>query len=133
MKNKIHKRRAGRVENLKPFKKGFDPRRRGGPKNHELADFTINFKNALAKKVPAEKIAEILAKYILNGRPWAMQLGLEYLVEKPAQEHKHSGEIKPTRSLSRSSLSRTAIRAMGTGTESNGNHPVEYFLPAAQG
>jgi hypothetical protein len=94
MKNKIHKRRAGRVENLKPFKKGFDPRRRGGPKNHELADFTINFKNALAKKVPAEKIAEILAKYILNGRPWAMQLGLEYLVEKPAQEHKHSGEIK---------------------------------------
>jgi hypothetical protein len=94
MNNKIHKRRAGRVENLKPFKKGFDPRRHGGPKNHELADFTINFKNALAKKAPAEKIADILSKYILNGRPWAIQLGLEYLCEKPAQGVKHSGEIK---------------------------------------
>lgn len=110
MKNKIHKRRAGRVENLKPFKKGFDPRRHGGPKNHELADFTINFKNALATKVPAEKIADILAKYILNGRPWAIQLGLEYLVEKPAQQHK--GDI----SL-RMKMSITDLRKSMNGSE----------------
>lgn len=113
MKNKIHKRRAGRVENLKPFKKGFDPRRRGGPKNHELADFTINFKNALAKKAPAEKIADILAKHILNGRPWAIQLGLEYLVEKPAQ--KHEGDIALRVKMSIKDL-RKSIESSKNGT-----------------
>lgn len=96
MKPKIHSRHKiheNSLKNLRPFKPGFNPKRNGGPKNHELAEFTICFKNALAQKVPAKKMADILAKYILNGRPWAMQLGLEYLVEKPAQGIKHSGEI----------------------------------------
>ena len=86
-------RRAVNTANLKPFKKGADPRRNSGNKNAEAQSFSIKFRNALAKKLSAEKVAEILIEEVKRKKPWAIQEFLDRLTGKSTQPLEHSGEI----------------------------------------
>ena len=78
--------KAVNTENLKPFKKGDDPRRdKGGNKNKEAQAFSILFRNALAKKMKPEELADIIITEAKRRRPWAIDIILERLMGKVAQ------------------------------------------------
>ena len=73
----------------KPFVKG-DPRIRrnlNGNLCAEAAAWGINAKNSLAKKLPPDVWAEVVAKKAKAGIPWAVQLYRDTFVELVPQKH----------------------------------------------
>lgn len=79
----------------KPFVKG-DPRIRrnlNGNLCKEAAAWGINAKNALARKLPPDVWAEVVAKKAKAGMPWAIQLYRDVMVEAQTQKHEVSGEL----------------------------------------
>jgi len=92
-RGEMNHRKAVNTENLKPFKKGADSRRNKGNKNAEAQSFSIQFRNALAKKLSADKIADILIAEVERKRPWAIQEFLDRLMGKSTQPLEHSGEV----------------------------------------
>jgi hypothetical protein len=90
----INSNRAKAAPRGKPFVQG-DARinRDHGPKCADAAAYSINTKNALARRVPPEKLVDILEKFILRGAPWAISLAVELLVEKQPQNVKVTGQV----------------------------------------
>lgn len=79
----------------KPFVKG-DPRIRrnlNGNLCKEAAAWGINAKNALAKKLPPDVWADVVAKKAKAGIPWAIQLYRDIMVEAQPQKHELSGDV----------------------------------------
>ncbi len=78
----------------RPFVKG-DPRinRDRGPLNSEAAAWGIKAKNALAKKLPPDVWADVVAKKAKAGIPWAVQIYRDIFVELTAQKHEVSGVL----------------------------------------
>ncbi len=79
----------------KPFVKG-DPRIRRNMNGNlcaEAAAWGINAKNALAKKLPPDVWADVVAKKAKAGIPWAVQLYRETFIEQAAQKHEVSGSL----------------------------------------
>jgi hypothetical protein len=79
----------------KPFVKG-DPRIRrnlNGNLCAEAAAWGINAKNALAKKLPPDVWAAVVAKKAKAGIPWAVQIYRETFVETAPQKHEVSGVL----------------------------------------
>lgn len=76
------------------FVKG-DPRinRNHGPICAEAAAYSMNAKNSLAKKLPPDKWAEIIAKKARAGHPWALQMYRDILIEQATQKHEVSGVL----------------------------------------
>jgi hypothetical protein len=72
----------------RPFVKG-DPRinRNHGPICADAAAYSMNAKNALAKKLPPSEWAELIAKFARRGAPWALQICRDVLVEQTTQKH----------------------------------------------
>ena len=73
-------------KNLKPFKKGADPRRSTtGGICKERSDWGRLFLNALAKKLPPDEVADILIEQVKRGRPWAIEVYLDRVMGKVVQ------------------------------------------------
>ena len=71
---------------LKPFKKGADPRRNtNGSICAERANWSSQFSNALARKLNPDEVAQILVDAVRKGRPWAIELYLDRLIGKEVQ------------------------------------------------
>jgi len=78
--------KAANTANLKPFKKGADPKRNtGGNKNKEAQAFSILFRNALAKKMSPDELAELLVANAKKNKPWAIEEILDRLIGKVTQ------------------------------------------------
>lgn len=83
-----------KTENLKPFKKGKDERRNPtGALSREAAAFSMKFRNALAKKMSPEDVADILINEVKKKKPWAIQEFLDRLMGKSTQPIEHSGNV----------------------------------------
>ena len=89
----MNHRATVKTENLKPFKKGYDPRRGKGGKNAEAQAFAVRFRNALAEKISAGEMAELLIAEAKRKRPWAIQEILDRLMGKSTQPIEHKGEM----------------------------------------
>jgi len=91
----MHNRRVN-TANLKPFKKGPDPRRNPtGGVCKERAAWEQKFRNALAEKTDPLKLAQVLADAAMRAkRPWAIEIILDRLIGKVAQPVGLSGEVK---------------------------------------
>jgi len=78
--------RNPRVKNLKPFKKGHDPRRKKlGPVAVERSTWTTLFLNRLAERLDPKVAADILASAYEAKRPWAISEVHERLMGKVTQ------------------------------------------------
>jgi len=78
--------RSSSEKNLKPFKKGADPRRaKGGAACVERTAWTNLFLNRLAKRLKPADAADILAMAYEKGRPWAIAEVHERLMGKVTQ------------------------------------------------
>jgi len=78
--------RSSSEKNLKPFKKGADPRRaKGGAACVERTAWTNLFLNRLAKRLKPADAADILATAYEKGRPWAIAEVHERLMGKVTQ------------------------------------------------
>lgn len=75
-----------KATNLKPFKKGFDPRRnRGGNLNAEAQSYEIRFRNALAGELSPEDFATIVIEDVRRHRPGAKEFYADRLMGKVTQ------------------------------------------------
>lgn len=75
-----------KTANLKPFKKGSDSRRNPtGALCKEAAAFSMKFRNALAKKITPDELADIIIDAANRRRPWAIDIILERLIGKVTQ------------------------------------------------
>lgn len=72
----------------RPFVKG-DSRinRDHGPKCSDAAAYSINAINALARKLPPDEYADIVAEKARRGHQWAIQLYADLLIQKQPQQH----------------------------------------------
>jgi hypothetical protein len=80
-------RRGVNTANLKPFKKGPDPRRNPtGGVCKERAAWEQKFRNALAEKADPCKLAQVLVDAAMRAkRPWAIEIILDRLIGKSVQ------------------------------------------------
>ena len=75
-----------KTANLKPFKKGKDPRRNAsGAMCAERAAWATKFNNALAKKLSPDEAADILIAAYKAKRPWAVAEVHERIMGKVTQ------------------------------------------------
>jgi hypothetical protein len=72
--------------NLRPFKKGFDPRRnKGGNLNAEAQAYEIRFRNALAKGLAPKDFADIVIEDVRRHRPGAKEFYADRLMGRVTQ------------------------------------------------
>jgi len=72
--------------NLKPFKKGFDPRRnKGGNLNAAAQSYEIRFRNALATGLAPEEFAAVVIDEVQRHRPGAREFYADRLMGKISQ------------------------------------------------
>ena len=65
----------------------------GGNLNAEAQSYEINWRNALAKNIPPQEFAAIVAEGVRRNRPGYKELAAKYLLGEPTQKIEHSGEV----------------------------------------
>jgi hypothetical protein len=81
----MNRRNPACTANLKPFKKGDDPRRNKGCRSKEAVSFAQRFANSLATGGTPEELSTILWTEAKRRRPWAIEMIMDRLIGKPKE------------------------------------------------